>query len=118
MKSIVPDNFLQILSRHDKQELVDQQRKEFKLIGSQRLVRGLTLYEYDLTTGTLSRASSKKEIQLTIDGAEGANVRVDCKELCLYVQALNEENAMRKIRQMLRRNSTRKQLFNQKKNGK
>ncbi|MBQ1792650.1 MAG: hypothetical protein II008_20945 [Oscillospiraceae bacterium] len=112
MGKIVPE-----LTRIAAQELVDEQRKEFRLIGSQRRIPGLILFEYDLTTGELQRASMKKEVQLNIDGTIGKNSHVDSKDLCLYIQALNEENAMRKVRKMLRRKSTRESLFKPQSNG-
>ena len=112
MKSFVPE-----LSRSDMVELVDEQRKEYRLIGSQRRIPGLILFEYDLTTGELRRASMKKEVQLTIGGTIIKNTTVNSKDLCLYIQSLNEENAMRKVHKMLRRKSTRESLLKHQKNG-
>jgi len=112
MKQIVPE-----LTRADAQELVAEQRKEFRLIGSQRRIPGLILFEYDLTTGELGRASMKTEIALTVDGKLDKSREVMSRELCLYVQAINEQNAMRKVRQMLRRQSVIKRLFKPRENG-
>ena len=106
MNQIVPE-----LSRADLQELVDQQRKEYRLIGSQKHIPGLVLYEYDLTTGELRPADVKTTLSLTVDGKLDSSRKVNSKELCLYVQALNKENAMRKVRTMLRRKSMQKELF-------
>ena len=106
MNQIVPE-----LSRADLQELVDQQRKEYRFIGSQKHIPGLVLYEYDLTTGDLRPADVKTTLSLTVDGKLDSSRKVNSKELCLYVQALNKENAMRKVRTMLRRKSMRKELF-------
>lgn len=106
------------LTRAQAQELVDQQRKEYRLIGSQKHIPGLILFEYDLTTGVLSRASAQKEINLNIDGSVGSTTRVDAKDLCLYVQAINEANALRKIRLKLRQKNVREKLFKPKSNGK
>lgn len=97
--------------------MVAEQRKEYRLIGSQKRIPGLILFEYDLTTGELRRASMKKEVQLNLDGTMGAKSRVDSKELCLYVQAINEQNAMRKVKQMLRRKTTRQKLLKPQDNG-
>lgn len=110
---IVPE-----LTRQDALELVQQQRKEFRLIGSQRRIPGLILFEYDLTTGELRRASMKKELTLQIDGTVDKNSRVDSRDLCLYIQAINEENARRKVKQMLRRKNVRESLLKPQKNGK
>lgn len=112
MKPIVPE-----LSRPELQELVAERRKEYRLIGSEKPIPGLTLFEYDLTTGELRRASVKKEVRLFIDGTTGSKSRVDTRDLCLYIQALNEANALRKVQQLLRRKSIRQQLFNSNNNG-
>ena len=113
MKSIVPE-----LSRENMQELVDEQRREFRLIGSQKRIPGLILFEYDLTTGQLQRLPPKKEIQLNLDGSTGFKSRVDSRDMCLYIQAINEQNAMRKVQQLLRRKSVRNQLLKPNNNGK
>ena len=106
MRQIVPE-----LTRPDALELVQQQRKEFRLIGSQRRIPGLILFEYDLTTGELRRASMKTEIGLTLDGKLDRTRQVNSRELCLYIQAINEQNAMRKVQQMLKRKSVRDGLL-------
>lgn len=112
MDKIVPE-----LTRTSAQELVEEQRKEYRFIGTQRRIPGLILFEYDLTTGQLQRASMKKEVQLNMDGTVGAKRRVDSKEMCLYVQAINEHNALRKVKQLLRRKTVRKQLLKPHNNG-
>ena len=117
MKTIVPEVSLQILSRQVMQELVAEQQKEFRLIGSQKRIPGLTLFEYDMTTGELRPASVKKEIQLELNGSTGTKTRVDSKDLCLYIQALNEANARRKVAQLLRRKTVINQLLKPQKNG-
>ena len=106
MNHIVPE-----LSRTAAQELVDEQRKEYRFIGSHKRIPGLILFQYDLTTGELRQAPMKKEIELTTDGRLNKNNKVEAGALCLYVQALNKENAMRKVRAMLRRKSVRQELL-------
>lgn len=105
------------LTRQEAIELVAQQRKEYRLIGSEKRIRGLILFEYDLTTGELRRASMKKELQLEADGTVGSRCRVDSQDLCLYIQAINEQNALRKVQKLLRRKSIRESIFNNLKNG-
>ena len=112
MGKIVPE-----LTRTAAQELVDEQRKEYKLLGSERRIPGLILFEYDLTTGELQRASLKKEVELNMDGTVGSKSRVDARDMCLYIQAINEQNAMRKVKQLLRRKSIREQLLKPQKDG-
>lgn len=59
----------------------------------------------------------KKELQLTIDGRLDKNNKVEAGQFCLYVQAINQENAMRKVRAMLRRKTIRNKLLKQDNNG-
>ncbi len=92
-------------------ELVAEQRKEFGRIGAQRRLPGLTLYEYDLTTGEIREADVETEATLRLDGPVGRTGRVDAKELCLYVQALNIENARRKFRAMTRRKTVQNKIL-------
>ena len=92
-------------------ELVAEQRREFGRIGAQRRLPGLTLYEYDLTTGEIREADVETEATLRLDGPVGRSGRVDAKELCLYVQALNIENARRKFRAMTRRKTVQNKIL-------
>ena len=92
-------------------ELVAEQRREFGRIGAQRRLPGLTLYEYDLTTGEIREADVETEAPLRLDGPVGRSGRVDAKELCLYVQALNIENARRKFRAMTRRKTVQNKIL-------
>ena len=93
-------------------KLVAEQRREFGRIGAQRRLPGLTLYEYDLTTGEIREATVETEATLRLDGPVGRSGRVDAKELCLYVQALNIENARRKFRAMTRRKTVQNKILN------
>lgn len=92
-------------------ELVAEQRRQFGRIGAQRRLPGLTLYEYDLTTGEIREADVETEATLRLDGPVGRTGRVDAKELCLYVQALNIENARRKFRAMTRRKTVQNKIL-------
>lgn len=76
-----------------------QQKKEIKCIGSQRAVKGLTLYEFNKTTKKIRRAEFKKEdlVLNSLSDKVTLSKKVVVKENCVYVQALNKSNAMRKI---------------------
>lgn len=93
------------------EELVAEQRKEFGRLGAVRRLPGLTLYEYDLTTGEIREAAVETEATLRLDGPVGRTGRVDAKELCLYVQALNIGNARRKFRAMIRRRTVQEKIL-------
>lgn len=106
MKQIVPE-----ISRTEAQELVAEQRKEFRLVGSQRRMPGLILFEYDMTTGELRRADVNRQMELQMNGEVSTKSRVNSRELCLYIHALNAQNAMRKVQQLLRRKTVREKLL-------
>lgn len=113
MKTIVPE-----ITRQEALELIAEQRKQFRLIGSEKHIPGLILFEYDTTTGELRRASVRREVEIGLDGTIGAKSRAAARDFCLYIQAINENVAMQKVMKMLRRNTIRKQLLNPQKNGK
>lgn len=93
------------------EEIVAEQRKELSRIGSVRRLPGLKLYEYDLTTGEVREADVQTEATLKLEGPVGRTGKVDARELCLYVQALNRENAARKFREMIRRKSVQNKIL-------
>ena len=97
MKEIIPE-----IKAQDKVEIVaqQQQKKEVKLLGSQRKIPGLILWEYNLNTQTLSIATFIKQ-NLEYKGENNLpeiRNRVNIKEGCVYFQALNKKNAIKKLR--------------------
>jgi hypothetical protein len=79
-----------------------QQKKEIKLIGRQRKVRGLTLFEYNEVTKALEIAKYKKQDysleSLSLDPSKlKISNKVEVNEHCIYFQALNRKNAERKL---------------------
>ena len=112
MKTIVPE-----LSRSDAQELVAEQQKQYSLIGSVNRMPGLTLFEYDMTTGELRKADIDTSCVLQMDGGLSYRRKINQKALCLYVQALNEKNALKQVRRLLDRQTIRRNLLKLKKDG-
>lgn len=86
----------------DRQEVAAKKQLQYRLIGSLRRLAGLTLYEYDLTTGELTKADVHRTVEIGVDLRPVFKNRTVQHELCLYVQALNRENAMKHIRKHLR----------------
>ena len=97
MKEIVPE-----ITPAQRQEVKAQQQRQFRLIGSLRRIAGLQLWQYDLTTGELSVADVKRTVEIGVDLQPVYKNRTVQQELCLYVQALNRENAMKHIRRYLK----------------
>ena len=86
----------------DRQEVVARKQLHYRLVGSMRRIAGLTLYEYDLTTGELSVVDVKRKVEIGLDSRPLFHTQAFQRELCLYVQATNRENAMKKVRRTLR----------------
>lgn len=83
-------------------EVRAEQASRYRFIGSLRRVRGLILFEYDLTTGQLIRAHTDQYVEVGLDGKPVFHAKSLYRDFCLYVQATNEENAMKKVRKTLR----------------
>ncbi len=59
-----------------------------KYIGKQKRIKGLTLYEFNRLTKEIKPAEYTKSL---------TGIRVIIKEQCFYLQALNIQNAKRKL---------------------
>lgn len=80
-------------------EIKRKQDKELTLVGSDRKVKGLRLYEYDKATGEVQPATyiENDTYQLGI----GVETKVFIRPNCVYVQAMNKANAFKKARKSL-----------------
>jgi len=102
MKEVTQDHFdteVEIVAEQ-------QQKKEIKLIGQQRKIPGLTLWEYNERTKELAPAQFKRQdFELTTLDPEPPNLhishRVHVNEGCIYFQALNRKNAEKKLHKIL-----------------
>jgi hypothetical protein len=79
-------------------------KKEIKLIGSQRVIPGLTLWQFNLISGVLTKALFKSE-DLVLDFTKhnpakdlAKRKKVIIEENCVYFQALNTKNALKVLR--------------------
>lgn len=101
MKELFKDSF-----ESNRVEIVEeqQQKKEIKLISQQRKIRGLILWECNQKTGLIERAKFKKTnvfISSLSQSVESITdtYKVVVNENCVYIQALNFDNATKKFRQ-------------------
>ncbi len=102
MKELFRDSF-----DSNKVEIVEekQQKKEIKLIGQQRKIRGLTLWEFNEVTHKITRAKFKK-VNAFISGTSSSAAlvtdthKVVVGEHCVYVQALNYKNAVKHLKKL------------------
>jgi hypothetical protein len=80
-----------------------EKKKEVKFLGSQRKIKGLILWEFDLETKILqpARYKSQRVVLSKQKGMSKTRLEVDIKQKGLYIQALNRENAVRKLKKRL-----------------
>ena len=79
------------------QEQVNKQQKEYHLIGRQRKVSGHTLFEFNRKTKEIRQADISREVIVGIDGNPRYKTKTDCHQDCFYLQALNVNNAKKKL---------------------
>lgn len=83
-------------------EIVDQklEKREVKLLRSQRRIPGLTLWQFETVTKLLTKAEYKKVDHKLNFGDIPSEKRyaVNIQENCIYFQALNEKNAIRVLK--------------------
>ena len=84
-----------------------ENKKEVRFLGSQRKIKGLKLWEFDFETKELSEVNYKKErlfipsLKSTPD-KKAMHKQVEVKQTGIYIQALNRENALRKLKKRLK----------------
>ena len=80
-----------------------EKKKEFKLIGQQRVIPGLTLWEYNRKNQTLCKATFKKQdvvlttLDPTVINSTSTSHRVEVNDDCIYLQALSMKSAVKKL---------------------
>lgn len=75
-------------------------KKEYHLIHSQRRQKGHTLFSFNTVTKKIEVVKYKRDIQLNFDGTVSHENKVTIDKNCIYVQALNEKNCIKKLRKM------------------
>lgn len=93
-----------VVNEKDQLEFVIQQQiKKFQtLLSSERKVPGHILFQYNVKTKELSRAKyDKVDVHFNWDSSKiGGNTKVTLVADCIYVQALNEKNAWKRIKRL------------------
>lgn len=74
-----------------------KQQKELTLLKSHKpRIDGYSIFEYDKQQKTLSKASFIETTEYHIDGTN--NLKLHVKPGCAYVEALNEKNAIKRLK--------------------
>ena len=81
-------------------EQVQKKKNEFHLIGQERRVKGHTLFCFNEVTKKIKVAPMNQDIMLGLDGSVIYKNKVTVEKDCVYVQALNEKNARKKLIKM------------------
>ena len=81
-------------------EQVQKKKNEFHLIAQERRIKGHTLFCFNLVKREIKVAPIKSEVLLELDGSVIYKNNVTVEKDCVYVQALNEKNARKKLIKM------------------
>ena len=88
----------------DKVSILKDAQKEYKMVGFQKRVAGHILFEFNTEINQLNRAKVNHEAILNMDGSVSNKARVNIKKGCVYVQAMNEKNAIKKLIKLANKN--------------
>lgn len=81
-------------------EQVQKKKNEFHLIGEERRVKGHTLFCFNEVTKKIKVAPMVQKVEIGLDGSVIYKNNVTVEKDCMYVQALNEKNARKKLIKM------------------
>lgn len=84
-------------NNNPKQQEERQAPTEFHYVGSQKKVRGHILFSYNTKTKEIKPAEFKREVEIGMDGLPVYKTIAIQEKDCIYFQALNLKNAMKKI---------------------
>ena len=81
-------------------EQVIKNKNEFHLIGSQRKVKGHTLYAFNTVTKEIKVAPVERKVFFGFNGNITYKNELTVEKNCIYLQALNEKNARKRLIRM------------------
>lgn len=80
-----------------KEEIIIQQKQEYKLVGSIRRRPGLTLFEFDFETMNIYIKKIQCEVSIGLDGKEVRKQKAVHNPNGILIWALNLKNAEKKV---------------------
>lgn len=81
-------------------EQVQKKKNEFHWVGEERRVKGHTLFCFNEVTKKIKVAPMNQECMLGLDGSVIYKHNVTVEKDCVYIQALNQKNAIKKPNKM------------------
>ena len=81
-------------------EQVVKKKNEFHLIGTQRKIKGHTLYAFNTVTKEIKVAPIERKMFFGFNGNVTYKNEITVEKDCIYLQALNEKNARKKLIRM------------------
>lgn len=81
-------------------ELVIKKKHELHLIGSQRKIKGHTLYAFNTVTKEIKVAPVERKMFFGFNGNMTYKNELTVEKNCIYLQALNEKNARKRLIRM------------------
>ena len=81
-------------------EQVQKKKNEFHLVGEKRRIKGHTLFCFNEVTKKIKVAPMNQEIMMGLDGSVIYKNNITVEKDCVYLQALNEKNARKKLIKM------------------
>ena len=97
--NLTPHTIEKDMDQH-RTEQVQKKKNEFHLIGQERRVKGHTLFCFNLVKREIKVAPMNQDIMLGLDDSVIYKNKVTVEKDCVYVQALNEKNARKKLIKM------------------
>lgn len=79
-------------------ELLEQQKQEYKLIGSMKKVPGHTLFSFNVQTGEIKPVKLVREASIGLDGKPVFKEKITVEKDCYYEQALNRKNFIKRLK--------------------
>ena len=81
-------------------EQVIKKKNEFHLIGSQRKIKGHTLFAFNTVTKEIKVAPMERKMFFGFNGNVTYKNEITVEKDCIYLQALNEKNVRKRLLRM------------------
>ena len=78
-------------------EQVVKKKNKFHLIGSQRKIKGHTLFAFNTVTKEIKVAPMERKMFFGFNGNVTYKNEITVEKDCIYLQALNEKNARKRL---------------------